>query len=213
METRTAGSASGLGKRTGSNPDTAPQADSTVDRRGCRGLGGQELLPRGPVRRGAGSIPAACRICHTVEGAIGWPSLASSPCTRRCPHVGLSRAISSTSRRIAGPVRGRPGVRRRYVQCRFTSSACQRSSVRGVTIRASCARRRDQRVLPGSVANLMNPKVRRRAMGIEAVQVAGPAGRRLTQRTCARQMAHSQRLSGRSLHETRCIDMRTFLFT
>ena len=29
METRTAGSASGLGKRVGSNPDTAPQADST----------------------------------------------------------------------------------------------------------------------------------------------------------------------------------------
>jgi hypothetical protein len=29
VETRTAGSASGLGKRVGSNPDTAPQADST----------------------------------------------------------------------------------------------------------------------------------------------------------------------------------------
>src|SRR5262249_17911162 len=27
----------------------------------------------GPDRRGAGSIPAACRICHTVEAAIGWP--------------------------------------------------------------------------------------------------------------------------------------------
>ena len=30
-ESRTPGSASGLGKRTGSNPDTAPQADSTDD--------------------------------------------------------------------------------------------------------------------------------------------------------------------------------------
>jgi hypothetical protein len=30
VETPTAGSASGLGKRTGSNPDTAPQADSTT---------------------------------------------------------------------------------------------------------------------------------------------------------------------------------------
>ena len=30
VETRTAGSASGLGKRTGSNAGTAPQADSTV---------------------------------------------------------------------------------------------------------------------------------------------------------------------------------------
>ncbi len=39
----------------------------------------------GPVRRGAGSVPAACRICHTVEAAIGWPGLTSSPCTRRCP--------------------------------------------------------------------------------------------------------------------------------
>jgi hypothetical protein len=29
---RTAGSASGLGKRTGSNPGTAPQADSTIAR-------------------------------------------------------------------------------------------------------------------------------------------------------------------------------------
>ena len=29
METRTAGSASGLGKRTGSNPDTTLKADST----------------------------------------------------------------------------------------------------------------------------------------------------------------------------------------
>ena len=43
----------------------------------------------GPVRRGAGSIPASCRICHTVEAAIWWPSLTSSPCTRRCPQVGI----------------------------------------------------------------------------------------------------------------------------
>src|SRR5271165_2214810 len=35
----------------------------------------------GPVRRGAGSIPASCGICHTVEAAMGWPSLTSSPCT------------------------------------------------------------------------------------------------------------------------------------
>ena len=32
METRTPGSASGLGKRIGSNPDTAPRADSTRTR-------------------------------------------------------------------------------------------------------------------------------------------------------------------------------------
>jgi hypothetical protein len=34
VETRTAGSASGLGKRTRSNPDSAPQADSTIRVRG-----------------------------------------------------------------------------------------------------------------------------------------------------------------------------------
>ncbi|WP_202970614.1 hypothetical protein [Saccharothrix sp. ALI-22-I] len=34
----------------------------------------------GPARRGAGSMPAACRICRTVEGAIRWPSRAGSPC-------------------------------------------------------------------------------------------------------------------------------------
>jgi hypothetical protein len=63
----------------------------------------------GPVRRGAGSIPAACRIRHTVEAAIGWPSLTSPPCTRRCPHAGLSVAMRITSFRIAAAVDGRPG--------------------------------------------------------------------------------------------------------
>jgi hypothetical protein len=33
----------------------------------------------GPVRRGAGSTPAACRICQTVDGASGCPKRASSP--------------------------------------------------------------------------------------------------------------------------------------
>jgi hypothetical protein len=37
---------------------------------------------------------------------------------------------------------------------------------------AEGARRRDQRVLPGSVADLMNPQVRHRATGFEAVQAA-----------------------------------------
>jgi hypothetical protein len=56
--------------------------------------------------------PYRLRICHTVEAAIGWPSLASSPCTRRCPHLGLSVAIRMTSSRIAAAVGGRPGRRR-----------------------------------------------------------------------------------------------------
>lgn len=37
----------------------------------------------GPTRRGAGSMPAACRICQTVDGAIECPNLASSPWIRR----------------------------------------------------------------------------------------------------------------------------------
>ena len=69
----------------------------------------------GPLRRGAGLTPAACRICHTVDEAIGWPSLTSSPCTRRRPHVGFSVAMRITSLRIAAAVDGRPG-RRRFVQ-------------------------------------------------------------------------------------------------
>ena len=76
------------------------------------GLGGRNCRQVGPGRRGAGSIPASCRICHTVEAAIGWPSLTSSPCTRRCPHAGFSVAIRITSFRIAAGVDGRPGRRR-----------------------------------------------------------------------------------------------------
>ena len=45
-----------------------------------------------------------------VEGAIVCPRPVSSPQIRRYPKVGLSRAISSASQRIAGPVRGRPGA-------------------------------------------------------------------------------------------------------
>jgi hypothetical protein len=33
-------------------------------------LGGEELFPGGPVRRGAGSTPAWCRIFQTVLAAI-----------------------------------------------------------------------------------------------------------------------------------------------
>jgi len=47
-----------------------------------------------------------------VEAAIWWPSLMSSPCTRRCPHVGFSVAMRITSFLIATAVDGRPGRRR-----------------------------------------------------------------------------------------------------
>ena len=76
----------------------------------------------GPARRGAGSIPASCRICHTVDAAIWWPSLTSSPCTRRCPHAGLSVAMRITSLRTAVAVGGRPGCRRLVAGNRIAAS-------------------------------------------------------------------------------------------
>ena len=95
--------------------DAAEQHRVHVDEVGpddAAGLRGQELLPGRPRAAGAGPVPAACRICHTVAAAIGWPSLTSSPCTRRCPHAGLSVATRITSLLIAAAVGGRPGRRR-----------------------------------------------------------------------------------------------------
>ena len=77
-------------------------------------IGGWLLLSKGHAAPCLHSIPASCMICHTVEAAIGWPSLMSSPCTRRCPHAGFSVAMRMTSLRIAASVDGRPG-RRRFV--------------------------------------------------------------------------------------------------
>ncbi|HWF81731.1 MAG TPA: hypothetical protein VN695_14210, partial [Streptosporangiaceae bacterium] len=78
-----------------------------VDGDDAAGLAVRNCLQVGPVRRGAGPIPASCRICQTVEAAIGWPSRTSSPCTRRCPHVGFSVAMRITSLRTAAAVAGR----------------------------------------------------------------------------------------------------------
>lgn len=65
----------------------APQAGGVhMDEVGCEdaaGLRGQELLPGRPGPAGRVIDPASCRICHTVDAAIWWPSLISSPCTRR----------------------------------------------------------------------------------------------------------------------------------
>src|SRR5450755_298557 len=65
----------------------------------------------GPERRGAGSMPAECRICHTVDGAIVTPSFVSSPWIRRCPHSGFSLASRTTRRAMPGTFGGRPGLR------------------------------------------------------------------------------------------------------
>jgi hypothetical protein len=85
-------------------------------------------------------MPASLRICHTVDGASLYRSPVSSPWMRRYPQPGLSRAISSTSARTAWAVRGRPGLRRGYAHRLLTRSACQRSKVRGETIRRTWRR-------------------------------------------------------------------------
>jgi len=62
----------------------------------------------GSARRGAGSMQAACRIYHTVDAAIVYPSRANSPWIRLWPQVGFSRAIRRISVLIDAPVDGRP---------------------------------------------------------------------------------------------------------
>jgi hypothetical protein len=67
----------------------------------------------GPERRGAGSMPAACRISQTVDRATVTPSLVSSPWMRRCPHSGFSFARRTTRRVMPGPF----GARRACAAC------------------------------------------------------------------------------------------------
>jgi hypothetical protein len=71
--------------------EAAEQHGVDVDEIGgddAAGLGGKELLPGRAAAAGRGTDPASWRICHTVEAAIWWPSLTSSPCTRLCPTRG-----------------------------------------------------------------------------------------------------------------------------
>ena len=104
-------------------------------RRNCRQVG--------PERRGAGSMPAACRIFQTVDGAIVTPSFVSSPWMRRCPHSGFSFARRTTRRVMPGPVGGRPGMRCLLVSYLTAASLrCQASSVAGVTGKISAQRPR-----------------------------------------------------------------------
>jgi hypothetical protein len=104
------------------------------------GLGGQELLPSGGRASWCGVDAGFLEDFPDGGGRDLVPEPREPAADPPVAQVGLSRAISSASRRIAGPVRGRPGVRRGYVQWRLTSSACQRRSVRGVMIRASWRR-------------------------------------------------------------------------
>ncbi len=92
----------------------------------------------GPARGGAGSMPAACRMFHTVDGATAMPGFVSSPWMRRCPHSGFSFARRTTRRAVPGNVGGRPGLRRLLVSYFLAASLrCQASSVAGVTGKTS----------------------------------------------------------------------------
>ncbi|MDX6336744.1 MAG: hypothetical protein QOG05_4084 [Streptosporangiaceae bacterium] len=92
----------------------------------------------GPERRGGGSMPAARRISHTVDGAIVTPSFASSPWIRRYPQSGFSFA----RRTARGTVGGRPGLRLLLVSYLLAVSLrCQASSVAGVTGKISVQHR------------------------------------------------------------------------
>ena len=75
------------------NPDAAGamlDCGQDVDLRAVEKIGGEKSsarsivpaiagTPASPSRRGAGSIPALLRICHTVDAATVMPSPASSP--------------------------------------------------------------------------------------------------------------------------------------
>jgi hypothetical protein len=89
-------------------------------------------LKVGPLRCARDPIPAFLKISHTVEYAILWPSRASSPWMRRCPHPELCRAIAN--RVTDAAVAGRPrAAEREYVHHQATSRRCHRNNVSGVT--------------------------------------------------------------------------------
>ena len=86
-----------------------PRAGSR--RRGSRRPGRAGTAARsGPTRRGAGSMPAACRISHTVDGATVTPSFVSSPWIRRYPHSGFSFASRTTRRAMLRDCRRPAGL-------------------------------------------------------------------------------------------------------
>jgi hypothetical protein len=101
-----------------------------------RAWAARNCFQAGLARRGAGLIPASCRICQTVDAAIRWPSLTSFPWTRRCPRVWFSAAMRITSLRTAAAVGGRPG------RCRLCSPIC--------ALPADGARRAAPQVSPGT---------------------------------------------------------------
>ena len=100
---------------------------SAWERRNCGQIG--------PVRRGAGPMPLALRISHTVDAATLTPRPASSPWILRYPPPGFSLASRRTRALMSRRVAGRPVLPRLNLaaQRHRTMSRCQRRIVSGVT--------------------------------------------------------------------------------
>ena len=103
---------------------------------------GEELTPGRHAGARGGSMPASCKMPRTVDAEILWPSLVSSPCTRRWPQLGLSVAIRITSVLIGALIGRRPGRRGAVVCLRAINPRCHANSVPGVTGKTSAHRRR-----------------------------------------------------------------------
>jgi hypothetical protein len=78
-------------------------------RRWCGGRCGAAITSGcwAPNGRGAGSIPAARRISHTVDSATVIPSFASSPWNRPQTVTGARQAVPYPARRLAWPTTAR----------------------------------------------------------------------------------------------------------
>ncbi len=85
----------------------------------------------GPVRGGAGPMPSALRISHTVDAVTLTPEPASSPWILRYPHAGFSLAGRRTRALMPRRVAGRPVLPRLNLaaQRHRMMSRCQRRIV------------------------------------------------------------------------------------
>jgi hypothetical protein len=80
-----------------------------VGREEGAGLGGQELLLGRARATGCRGGPGVMQDLPDRGGSDRMARRTSSPCTRRCPHAGLSVAMRITSFLIAAAAGGRPG--------------------------------------------------------------------------------------------------------
>jgi hypothetical protein len=101
----------------------------------------ENRLPRGRALRDRGQArcfqdPPNSRAAHAVADVL------QGAVDPRVGQVGFSVAIRMTRCRISAKTPGRPGRDFAYVHFRAMSCRCQRRIVSGVTIAATCARRR-----------------------------------------------------------------------